>query len=70
MERDIANPIQIVLCYQSILRMPNIYVLTLAFHRLALSSWRSLLTAQDPESHWLAEGNDEMRRPRPAQTFC
>lgn len=68
-ERGIANPAQIVLCYQSIPRMPNLYVLILALHRLALSSWRSLLTAWGLESHWPAKGNGETRRPRPVETF-
>lgn len=37
-KRGIAGPAQTVLCYPSILRVPYLSVLTLALHRLSVSS--------------------------------
>ena len=51
-----------VVLLKNIPRMPNLCVLILSLHRLALASWRSLLMALDLESHWAAKENGDTRR--------
>lgn len=50
-----------VMLLKNIPRMPDLCVLILSLHRLALASWRNLLMALDLESHWAAKRNGDTR---------